>query len=77
MTNIKLTSDQFAVVDINNKWLDAKKFSPPRGAKMMMIDRKLGVAVLGVCGATQTAGHTGAPCRHLTGRKNDKALRFP
>ena len=48
MTNIKLTSDQFAVVDVNNKWLDAKKYSPPRGAKMLMIDRKLGVAVLGV-----------------------------
>lgn len=48
MTNIKMTSDQFAVVDVNNKWLDAKKYSPPRGAKMLMIDRKLGVAVLGV-----------------------------
>ena len=48
MTNIKLTSDQFAVVDVNNKWLDAKKYSPPRGAKMLMIDRRLGVAVLGV-----------------------------
>jgi hypothetical protein len=47
MTNIKLTSDQFAVVDVNNKWLDAKKYSPPRGAKMLLIDRKLGVAVLG------------------------------
>ena len=47
MTNIKMTSDQFAVVDVNNKWLDAKKYSPPRGAKMLMIDRKLGVAVLG------------------------------
>ena len=48
MTNIKLTSDQFAVVDVNNKWLDAKKYSPPRGAKMLMIDIRLGVAVLGV-----------------------------
>lgn len=48
MTNIKLTSDHFAVVDINNKWLDAKKYAPPRSAKMLMIDRKLGVAVLGV-----------------------------
>jgi len=48
MTNIKLTSDQFAVVDVNNKWLDASKYSPPRSAKMLMIDRKLGVAVLGV-----------------------------
>ena len=47
MTNIKMTRDQFAVVDVNNKWLDAKKYSPPRGAKMLMIDRKLGVAVLG------------------------------
>lgn len=47
MTNIKMNSDQFAVVDINNKWLDAKKYSPPRGAKMLMIDKKLGVAVLG------------------------------
>ena len=47
MTNIKLTSDQFAVVDINNKWLDAKKYSPPKSAKMLMIDKRLGVAVLG------------------------------
>ena len=48
MTNIKLTSDQFAVVDVNHKWLDAKKYSPPRSAKMLMIDKRLGVAVLGV-----------------------------
>lgn len=47
MTNIKLTSDQFAVVDINNKWLDATKYSPPRSAKMLLIDIRLGVAVLG------------------------------
>ncbi len=47
MTEHKLTHDRFAVVDVNNKWLDAKKYSPPRGAKMLMIDRKLGVAVLG------------------------------
>lgn len=48
MTNIKLTSDQFAVVDVNHKWLDAKKYTPPRSAKMLLIDRRLGVAVLGV-----------------------------
>lgn len=47
MTDIKLTHDQFAVVDTNNKWIDAKKNHPPRGAKMLLIDRKLGVAVLG------------------------------
>ena len=47
MTNIKLTSDHFAVVDVNNKWLDAKVVSPPKSAKMLMIDKKLGVAVLG------------------------------
>lgn len=47
MANIKLTSDKFAVVDINNKWIDAKKYSPPKDAKMLLIDRNLGVAVLG------------------------------
>jgi hypothetical protein len=48
VTDHKLTHDRFAVVDINHHWIDAKEHSPPRGAKMMMIDRKLGVAVLGV-----------------------------
>ena len=47
MTNIKLTHDQFAVVDVNNKWLDATKFPPPKSVKMLMIDERLGVAVLG------------------------------
>jgi hypothetical protein len=47
MTNIKLTHDHFAVVDVNNKWLDAKESPPPKSVKMLMIDKKLGVAVLG------------------------------
>lgn len=47
MTNIKLTNDMFAVVNVSNKWIDAKKHTPPKSAKMLMIDKRLGVAVLG------------------------------
>jgi hypothetical protein len=47
MVDIKLTRDQFAIVDVNNKWIDAKDNPPPRGPKMLLIDRRLGVAVLG------------------------------
>lgn len=47
MTNIKLTHDQFAVVDVTNKWIDAKSTKPLIGVKMLMIDKRLGVAVLG------------------------------
>jgi hypothetical protein len=32
---------------VNNHWLDAKEHSPPLSAKMLLIDKRLGVAVLG------------------------------
>jgi hypothetical protein len=47
MTDHKLTHDRFAVVDVNNHWRDAKEFPPPNGPKMLLIDKRLGVAVLG------------------------------
>jgi hypothetical protein len=47
MTEHKLTHDRFAVVDVNNHWRDAKEFPPPLSAKMLLIDKHLGVAVLG------------------------------
>lgn len=47
MTEHKLTHDRAAAVDVSNHWRDAKKMPPPLGAKMLLIDKKLGVAVLG------------------------------
>jgi hypothetical protein len=47
MTEHKLTYDGAAAVDTGNHWRDAKEFPPPLSAKMLLIDKKLGVAVLG------------------------------
>jgi hypothetical protein len=47
MTEHKLTYDGAAAVDTGNHWRDAKEFPPPLSAKMLLIDRRLGVAVLG------------------------------
>lgn len=44
---ITTTVSKAAVVDKDYHWLDAKETPPPRGPKMLMIDRRLGVAVLG------------------------------
>jgi hypothetical protein len=44
---VKPTRDNAAMVDKDYHWLDAKTNPPPRGPKMLMIDRKLGVAVMG------------------------------
>lgn len=41
------TSNKAAIVDKDYNWIDAKETPPPSGMKMLMIDRKLGVAVLG------------------------------
>jgi hypothetical protein len=47
MTGHKLTHDRAAAVDTGTHWLDAKALPPPQGPKMLMIDKALGVAVLG------------------------------
>ena len=41
------TSNKAAIVDKDYHWIDAKETPPPSGMKMLMIDRRLGVAVLG------------------------------
>ena len=46
MTSIKLTTDRAAVVDTSNHWIDATKHPPPRGAKLLCINRSQGVAIL-------------------------------
>jgi hypothetical protein len=47
MTEHKLTHDRAAVVDSGNHWRDAKEFPPPLSAKMLLIAKSRGVAVLG------------------------------
>lgn len=44
----KTTHDQLALVDIEHHWIpiDPAK-PPPRGVKLLLINRKLGVAVIG------------------------------
>lgn len=46
--NTRTTNDQFALVDITNHWIpiDAKN-PPPVGPKLLLIDQRLGVAVIG------------------------------
>ena len=41
------TASKAAMVDKDYHWIDAKVTPPPRGPKMLLIDRRLGVAVLG------------------------------
>jgi hypothetical protein len=45
--SIEPTNDKAAIVDRDYHWLDANKFVPPRGPKMLLINERLGVAVLG------------------------------
>ena len=45
---IKLTTDKQAVVHTHLKWLPISLQEPPRGAKVLLINRAHGVAVLGL-----------------------------
>lgn len=45
--SIESTNDKAAIVDRDYHWLDANEFAPPRGPKMLLINERLGVAVLG------------------------------
>lgn len=47
MTDIHLTCDRAAAVNHALPWLPIEQFPPPRGAKLLLINRALGVAVLG------------------------------
>jgi hypothetical protein len=44
---IKLSTDRKAVVDTDLHWIPVAKEQPPRGAKVQLIDRKLGSATSG------------------------------
>lgn len=43
---IKTTADRQAVVDTSLVWIDAKEVPPPRGSKLLCINRKQGIALL-------------------------------
>lgn len=43
----KLTSDRAAVVAPDMHWLSVAEAPPPRGAKVLLINRSLGTATLG------------------------------
>ena len=44
----KTTNDQLALVDINNHWIRIDPANPPpTGPKLLLIDKRLGVAVIG------------------------------
>jgi hypothetical protein len=43
---IKLTTDKAAVVDTKAKWIPISVMLPPRGAKVLVIEKKFGVARL-------------------------------
>jgi hypothetical protein len=44
---IKPTSDRAAIVDTEFHWIDATEHPPPRGAKILCINRMQGIAVIG------------------------------
>ena len=48
MTSIKLARDKTVGVNTQLVWLPVKLFTPPRGAKLQLIDRKLGSAHYGL-----------------------------
>lgn len=46
-SQVQLSSDRFAVVDLNLKWIPVAREKPPQGAKLLLIDKYYGVATLG------------------------------
>lgn len=53
---IKTTNDRAAMVDTAVHWISVREAPPPTGPKLLLINRKLGVAVLGQY--TKAAGWT-------------------
>jgi hypothetical protein len=47
MTDIKLARDRTVAVNTSLPWLPVDRFPPPRGVKLQLIDRSLGVAHYG------------------------------
>lgn len=56
----KTTHNKFALVDVHHHWIEILDNPPPSGTKLLLINRKLGVAVIGNytkgCGWTHYAG---------------------
>lgn len=57
---IKTTHNKAALVDVRHHWIEIEGNPPPAGTKLLLINRKLGVAVIGNytkgCGWTHYAG---------------------
>lgn len=43
----RLSTDRRAVVTERLRWIPVEKAAPPRGAKLLLINRRYGVAVIG------------------------------
>ena len=54
---IKLTTDRAAVVHTDLKWIPIKDRQPPRGARCLVIDRKMGVARIDLWNPGSGASH--------------------
>jgi hypothetical protein len=56
----KTTHNKFALVDVDHHWIEIEGNPPPAGTKLLLINRKLGVATIGNftkgCGWTHYAG---------------------
>lgn len=54
----RTTADRLALVDVRHHWMPIdKKNPPPSGVKLLLIERKLGVAVIGNYRANSTWTH--------------------
>jgi hypothetical protein len=51
------TASKAAIVDKDYHWIDIKVTPPPRGPKMLLIHKSLGVAVLGAWRESDTWTH--------------------
>ena len=54
---IKLTKDKAAAVNMTLPWLPVSRYPPPRGVKLLLIDKNYGVAILGVYQPDQNWTH--------------------
>lgn len=54
---IKQTADGKAAVDHDHYWIPVAEQKPPTGPKLLLIDRKLGVAVIGAYRKGDTFTH--------------------
>jgi hypothetical protein len=70
MNDIKLTNDRAAAVNHRLPWLPINKVPPPRGAKLLLINRALGVAVLGAYAPDQGWTHWQALPKFVDGSED-------